>query len=516
VSLLAPERRTTIDGEIRSSGDGPASVVGYAVKWASINGHRERFQRGAFRDARQNLPIAVQHRDPIGVWTSITEDATGLRVEGRISDTTSGRDASTLLRDGALTGLSIAFIPEESRPERDHTVITRARLSEVSLVMAPSDDDARIVKVRNQETPEMATIAPENAEAATDEPDTTDTIATLTSELAELRSMVTRGNGYRPQDSHTTEDATMGRWLATQVRALTESAGAGSFVVPDQFLTRVWDRLAATAVALRSGMTVLETTSDTLHIPRLTADVAAAWTSEGGVISASDPTMSEIIATPRKLAAITVVSNELIDDSNPGILEIVQTNLVRALALKLDLAAYEGTGTAPEPRGLKNVAGIGSVSLGANGATPTNLDPFADAIGVLAQANADATAVVMHPRSWQTLLKLKEQTAGNNKPLLQESAGAGTSGVQRTLYGVPVYLTSQLSIAETQGTSTDCSSIYAYQADQAIIVRRADIRVEVDRSRLFNSDQSEIRAIGRFDLAIPNPTGIVRILGVRP
>ena len=42
-------------------------------------------------------------------------------------------------------------------------------------------------------------------------------------------------------------------------------------------------------------------------------------------------------------------------------------------------------------------------------------------------------------------------------------------------------------------------------------VRRQDSTVEVDRSRLFNRDQSEIRGKLRANLIAPNPTAIVKL-----
>jgi HK97 family phage major capsid protein len=81
---------------------------------------------------------------------------------------------------------------------------------------------------------------------------------------------------------------------------------------------------------------------------------------------------------------------------------------------------------------------------------------------------------------------------------------------------VPVYLSSQLSTTETQGTANNASSAYVYQADQVVAVMRQDVRVERDSSRLFNSDQSELRAIMRADVVVPNPKAVVRILGIIP
>jgi HK97 family phage major capsid protein len=83
------------------------------------------------------------------------------------------------------------------------------------------------------------------------------------------------------------------------------------------------------------------------------------------------------------------------------------------------------------------------------------------------------------------------------------------------MYGIPVLLSSQLSLTETQGTSTDCSSIYVYEGPQVVIVRRADLRIEVDRSFKFDYDQTAIRAVMRVDVVVPNPKAINRVSGIR-
>lgn len=121
----------------------------------------------------------------------------------------------------------------------------------------------------------------------------------------------------------------------------------------------------------------------------------------------------------------------------------------------------------------------------------------------------------MHPRDWGRLIALKDAT-GSERPLLVDAAGTPTEGPRRSIYGVPVHLTSQLPTTETQGSSgTVCSSSYVVQADQVVVVRRSDIEVTVDSSRLFNSYQSEVRAVGRFDMVVPNPAAVVRIKGLK-
>jgi hypothetical protein len=79
---------------------------------------------------------------------------------------------------------------------------------------------------------------------------------------------------------------------------------------------------------------------------------------------------------------------------------------------------------------------------------------------------------------------------------------------------VPVYVSGLLSTAETQGTAVNASSVYVYNAAEVVYVRRSEVELELDRSRLFNSDQSELRAKLRGDLIVPNPSAVVRIAGV--
>jgi HK97 family phage major capsid protein len=111
----------------------------------------------------------------------------------------------------------------------------------------------------------------------------------------------------------------------------------------------------------------------------------------------------------------------------------------------------------------------------------------------------------MHPRTWQALMKVKE-TSTANKALLEAEQSGAPNAPRFSLYGLPVYLSSQLSITETQGSSgAVASSAYVVDTNQVVVVMREDVRVERDSSRLFNSDQSEIRAVTTVGVAHPKP-----------
>lgn len=301
----------------------------------------------------------------------------------------------------------------------------------------------------------------------------------------------------------------------SQFRHAVTTAGLGAGLAPYEEAAFIFDRLAAQAVILAAGASLITTELVSLRIPRITGDVTSQWLAEATAITPADPAGDFILSTPRKLTALTAVSNELVTDSTPEALDVIGANIARSMALRFDLSGFEGTGTAPEIRGLRNVAGIGSGSFGANGATPANLDLIADAIGTINTANGEPTAIFMHPRTWQTFSKVKE-VSGSTKPVLVTGMVGPTGRIERSIYGVPVYLSSQMSIAETQGSSVDCSSIYVAQMDQIVVVQRREIEVEMSTDVRFNSDETLIRAIGRFDVVHPNPGAIVRIVGARP
>jgi HK97 family phage major capsid protein len=357
-------------------------------------------------------------------------------------------------------------------------------------------------------------------------PDDQAAIEALTTEIRSLDERIERcengraGGSFgamlsaRSLDYGAGDHRTLGDVMAGEIRAIF-TTGGGSALVPAEQLPRVFDRLAETAVGLKSGFTVIPTSATELKIPHLLSDIAAGWTEEGDTIVSSDPGLEPLTARPKKLAALTSMSNEVILDSNPKVLDLTFRNLLRALANGLDEAFYEGSGVDPEIKGLKNIAGKQNVSMGTNGAALTDLDPIIEALGLLEAENAEGTSIVMHPRTWADLMKLREQT-GSLKPLLSESAGSPTTGVQRSLLGVPVWLNSKLATTETKGTSNLASSIYVYDAPQIVAVRREEARVEVDRSIYFDRDMTAVRGVVRWDLVVPNPKALVRIDGVIP
>jgi HK97 family phage major capsid protein len=306
----------------------------------------------------------------------------------------------------------------------------------------------------------------------------------------------------------------LGGIVGQESRALVGASGSGSYFVPEIYSPRFFDALTAASVALRSGVTVLEMSSDTLHVPVVSSDPSAAWIDEAGTITPGDPTYTEKVLTAQKLAAAVVASTEALSDSNPALQNMVAAQLVRSLGLALDLAVFEGTGhTSHQPAGLLGTSSVETVDMGSSaGAAFTDLDPIADAINKLAANDAKATAIVMAARDFGALLKLKTAT-DYNTPLIQDAVQGG--GVPRIL-GVPVYVSSQLDVAQTHGSASNASTAYVLQADQVIVGRRKDVSILVDPYSKSLTDQVVLRATSRWDVAVAHPGAVCLIEGIIP
>jgi hypothetical protein len=153
------ERRiTSVKLELREDGRTLAGLaVPYGVETRIGSRFTERFAFGAFADARpEDVPVLVTHDHedlPIGRALKFEDMPAGLGVELRISQTQAGNDALELVKDGAVTGLSIGFVPVEDRWNPARTMVERikAKLVELSLTAFPQYQDARILAVRHEE-----------------------------------------------------------------------------------------------------------------------------------------------------------------------------------------------------------------------------------------------------------------------------------------------------------------------------------------------------------------------------
>lgn len=266
---------------------------------------------------------------------------------------------------------------------------------------------------------------------------------------------------------------------------------SGELLTPAQVAELLVDPVAHLSVAAQVGRWVPIGTS-AFRIPRVTADPSAAWVAEGEEIPASDAELDEITVTPSKVAGLTIITQELADDSSPEAAEEVGNGLARDIARRVDQAFF-GNLAAPAPKGLGGLTGFTALSVG----TGSPVDAFVAATFAAEGVNAELGAFVANPSDALALAQVKEGT-GSAKNLLQPDP---TQAGRRMLSGVPL-LTSPYVAAGT---------VWGIPLDRAYVVVRQDAEIKADSSIYFTSDRVAVRGIMRVGFGFPHAAAVIKV-----
>ncbi len=241
--------------------------------------------------------------------------------------------------------------------------------------------------------------------------------------------------------------------------------------------------------------TVLQTSLNEYHLPVVLADPSASWVAEGDEIAPSIGMLAELIVRPRKVAGLTIISNELADDSSPAAAEVVGAGLARDIARRVDEAFFgDGNGSGVQPQG---VGALVNASEYVDAAAFDNLDFAAEAIAKAEAVGATVSHFVSGPETALALAKVKAG-AGSNAPLLGQDATAATA---RQILGVPLLVSPAVAPI----------TLWAFAKDRVFTVIRRGATVEADRSVLFTSDRTAVKATMRCAFGWAHERSIVRV-----
>ena len=149
----------------------------------------------------------------------------------------------------------------------------------------------------------------------------------------------------------------------------------------DQFI----DALRNASSVMAAGATTLTGLSGDVKIPRKSAGASAGWvSSEGGATSESEMTLATVSLTPKTLGAYTDVTRQLLIQSSEDVDRLIRDDLTTAIAIAIDKAALEGSGSSGQPTGILNQTGVNSVTSFA-AANPT----FAEVVSLQTAVSED-------------------------------------------------------------------------------------------------------------------------------
>ena len=139
-----------LEAEVKADG----TIEGYASKFGIKDQGGDIVVKGAFSTSiKSRMPKMLWQHDPaqpIGAWKRVAEDSTGLIVEGVIDlEVQKGREAHSLLKSGAIEGMSIGYASREVENTKRGRLLRDLDLWEVSLVTFPMLQEATVDSVKS-------------------------------------------------------------------------------------------------------------------------------------------------------------------------------------------------------------------------------------------------------------------------------------------------------------------------------------------------------------------------------
>jgi len=360
-SIECSEERREISGKIVPMGTGE---IGNTNMGGVV------FEAGSIDIADvSKIKLLSQHdmKKPVGRMIAAETRSDGIYATFKLSRSTGGNDALVMAQEGLVSGLSVGAEVLASKPSRDgHTIVTSAKLKEVSLVTEPAFKSAQVLEIAAEESLPVEPIQPESEPQVEESTTPVEAPAVEAAAIEAARPTVVANLQVRertaPISSAQYLEASMKAALGDDearrtVRAADDSTSTNTgLTLPSHlntFITDTFTGRPAFEAATRGSLAGIDGMSFT--VPRLytnasTPDVAptVADTNEGAAPSETGMTSAYDTISIEKFSGLQRVSFELVDRSSPAFMELMMAELRKAYEKATDaalLAAFVASGT---------------------------------------------------------------------------------------------------------------------------------------------------------------------------
>ena len=421
-SIECSEERREISGKIVPMGTGEI-------------GHTNL---GAYTFAANSIDIAdpskikllSQHdlKKPIGRMTAAEVREDGIYATFKLSRSSGGNDALIMAQEGLVTGLSIGAEIIASKPSKDgHTVVSAARLKEVSLVTVPAFASSEILEIAAEEvipaeeTPqtesetvvEDTTVEATPVEAAAVEA-ARPTVTAMAYTSPRINLNITAGEFAKAQLNASRGDADARELVAAlQVATVAENTG----MVPPTYLKDVIGIIDSSRPFIDSiERAALPASGMKIFTPKLGTQAAVDLTAEGAEFASADTTVTFQEDTVVKFAGAGKLDLELVDRSDPSFLDLYLRELAASYAQKTDQYAAK-------------IAADGSADSSAATAYGAIAKSIADSFGVMRQTPNNLLVATSGGNDNIDFAGLLGAVDGSNRPLYAAAAPQNAAGL---------------------------------------------------------------------------------------
>jgi len=399
------------------------------------------FERGSIEiPAAAKVKLLAQHEpnNPIGRAQSFSTEGDFMYGSFKISNSSKGTDYLTLAAEELVSGLSVGVDVISSQPKDNYLLVTAARLVEVSLVESPAFENATVTKVAASESEaEQETTQPteteseavvDNTAAVTPEVETAPVVEASRPTVSasfhtEVRSPIKTAGSYLEHsikakmgnlDSQTFIRAA--DMQAQKLFAANDSFTTNPAFSPTQYISSVIDTSVMTRPTIDAlgGARALSASGMTVAHPKITTNASLAVVAEGASTAATQIVSAYVNATVVKIAGTQIMSQELLDRSDPSFYAAMYENCMRAYAKASDayvIAEIVSGGT----QATNQAATIAGIQAYVAQAAPA----------VYAAAGETATAFIAGTSVWSLLIGSLDTTG---RSLFNAAAPMNSSG----------------------------------------------------------------------------------------
>lgn len=254
----------------------------------------------------------------------------------------------------------------------------------------------------------------------------------------------------------------------------TAATGAsGSENVTDNFVPEIHrgdmfiEALRAKQVMAALGVTYMGGLTNRIKMPKIATGAAAGFVEELGNVADQSPTDAAVTLQPRTLGAYADISRLLMKESVPAIDQVVQDDLLRSVADKIEFYAIQGSGSSGQPTGILNDGNVGNVDISSG----TDIDAltWADITNIVKTVE-DANGVINQATlGWLSNPKVKAKMANTSRVASTDSVML-MNDPWSSIYGYPAEFTSNVpSDLDPGDGGSDASALIFGDFSQLIV-----------------------------------------------
>ena len=278
----------------------------------------------------------------------------------------------------------------------------------------------------------------------------------------------------------------------------------GNLVETELLSERFIDIFRNRSIMRQMGMQSLTGLVGNVDIPKQIAGATDGnyvyWVPEDADVGQIDAQFGLVKFRPKNVGSFMYVTRSMLLHSSIGMDNFIRRELAIALALGMDKAAIDGTGTNDEPLGILNTGGVHPIIFGANGGFPTweKLVQFETKI---ATANADERTMgwVFNARM-RGELKSRQKFPNTTGQTLWQSAMTGSN--QGYVNGYRAGVSNQIPGNLVKGTGTNLNAVIFGDFSRLVCAEWGTYELAADPYHKFLAGGVRVRIIHTCDVQV--------------